>query len=486
MAFTAKYLSKSGELLRLATPVILAQLGYIAVQVADSSMVGLYGGENAVPLASVAFGSTIAWIFTFLCMGLSIGLTPIIGELFVQKRKQEMAHYLETALLFYPIFGVVCMALQIASEPLLYHLGQPTEVVDMALPYYRLMAYCLPFGMYYGSFKQFLEGVGNTKSAMIVTIITNIINIALNYIFIFGKCGFEPMGVYGAGLSTLISRILNAILLGGYFVCAERYREYIALFSRKAEYWRYSLHLLKMGLPISGQMVLEALAFIVTGIMMGWFGTEAISANQIGNTYGNCTFLMVLSLGSATTICVSHAFGRRDIKEIADVVRSALSMAIVWGVCVITTFVSLRHIMPIMFTQNEAVIALASQMLILYGTYQLSDAMQCTLVGVLRGLQQVRSIAIISFIAYIPNTCPLPHLAKWMKHSKELSARHWAGVFPGRLWGPGPFSSTCGPGSRLHRLCHEATSRWAAGRMWVQSETVSTELCLHQRRCVVR
>ena len=413
MAFRAKYLSKVGEILRLALPVVLAQLGYIAVQVADSAMVGMYGGEDAVPLAAVAFGSTIAWVFTFLCMGLSIGLTPIIGELFVQGHKQKMAHYLETTLLFYPIFGVACMVLQIATEPLLYHLGQPVEVVDMALPYYRLMAYCLPFAMFYGSFKQFLEGVGNTKSAMIVAIITNIINIVLNYVFIFGKCGFEPMGAYGAGLATLISRILNPILLGGYFVCAKQYREYIALFSRKAKHWKNSIHLLKMGLPISGQMVLEALAFIVTGIMMGWFGTEAISANQVGNTYSNCTFMMVLSLGSATTICVSHAFGRRDINEICDVVRSSLSMAVVWGVCVIATFVSLRHIMPMLFTKNEEVIALASQMLILYGTFQLSDALQCILVGILRGLQQVRSIAIISFIAYIVLNIPVGYFVSF-------------------------------------------------------------------------
>ena len=410
MMLSRKYFSKVGELLRLAMPVALAQLGYIAVQVADSAMVGGYGGEDAVPLAAVSFGSTVSWVFTFLCIGLSIGITPIIGELFVQGRKQEMAHYLETSLLFYPIIGVACMALQLGCEPLLYHLGQPVEVVDMARPYYRLMAYCLPFGMFYGSFKQFLEGVGNTKSAMIVTIITNILNIVLNYIFIFGKCGCEPMGVYGAGLSTFISRLINPILLGGYFVWSKQYREYLSLFSRKAKHWLNSLKLLKLGFPIAGQMVLEALAFIVTGIMMGWFGTEAISANQIGNTYGNCTFLMVLSLGSATTICVSHAFGRRSVEEIADVVRSSLTMAIIWGLSIISIFVSLRHIMPLAFTENEEVVALASQILILYATFQLSDALQCILVGILRGLQQVRSIAVISFIAYIVINIPVGYL----------------------------------------------------------------------------
>ena len=407
MFLSRKYFSKAGELFRLALPVMLAQLGYIAVQVADTAMVGQFGGEDTTPLAAVAFGTGISWLFFFLCLGLTIGLTPVIGELFVQHRKQEMAHYLQSSLLLYPLFGVVCMVLQIASEPLLYHLDQPVEVVEMALPYYRLMAYGLPFVMLYGSIKQFLEGVGNTKSAMIVAVTTNVVNIILNYIFIFGKCGCEPMGAYGAGLATLLSRILNPLLLGIYFVASKRYREYLALFNRKVEHLRNSLKLLKLGLPIAGQMVLEALAFIVTGVMMGWFGTEAISANQIGNTYGNCTFMLILSLGSATTICVSHAFGRRSIEEITDVVRSALSMAVICGICVIALFVSLRHLMPLLFTENREVIVLASQMLILYATYQISDALQCILVGILRGLQQVKSIAIVAFFAYIVINIPV-------------------------------------------------------------------------------
>lgn len=399
--------SQAPSLLRLALPVALAQVGNITVQIADSAMVGAYGGEEAVPLAAVAFGTSISWLFFFFCLGLAIGLTPVIGELFVQERRREMAHYLQTSLALYPLFGLLFMVLQIAMEPLLYRMGQPVEVVDMALPYYRLMAYGLPFVMLYGSIRQFLEGVGNTKAAMIVALVTNAINIILNYIFIFGKCGFAEMGVYGAGLATLVARVLSPVILGAYFLLTKQYREYISLFSRKVELWRNSVKLLKLGLPIAGQMVLEAFAFIVTGVMMGWFGAEAISANQIGNTYGNCTFLMILSLGSATTICVSHAFGRRSIGEITEVVRSSIAMAAIWGVCVVAAFVSLRHFMPTLFTENEAVTNLASQMLILYAAFQLSDSMQCVLVGVLRGLQQVRSIAVVSFIAYFLLNIPV-------------------------------------------------------------------------------
>ena len=407
MAFVQKYLSKVSALARLALPVMLAQLGYIAVQVADTAMVGGYGGADATPLAAVSFGTLISWIFLFLCVGLTIGLTPVIGELFVQGEKQKMSNYLQSSLVLYPIIGVFCMGLQIAGEPLLYYLDQPTEVVDMALPYYRLMAYGLPFVMIYGAIKQFLEGVGNTKSAMLVAVATTVINVVLNYLFIFGKCGLEPMGAYGAGLATFVSRILNPIFLGAYFLGAKQYREYIALFKRKVEYLRNSIKLIKLGLPISGQMVLEAIAFIFTGVMMGWFGTEAISANQIGNTYGNCTFMLVLSLGSATTICVSHAFGRRSVEEIADVVRSALTMATVWGVSVLFVFVALRSYMPLLFTQNEEVALLASQIIVLYAAFQISDALQCIMVGILRGLQQVKSIAIVAFIAYIVINIPV-------------------------------------------------------------------------------
>lgn len=407
MGFREKYLSKVGELARLALPVMLAQLGYIAVQVADTAMVGGYGGADATPLAAVSFGTLISWIFLFLCVGLTIGLTPVIGELFVQGEKQKMSNYLQSSLLLYPLIGLLCMGIQIVTEPLLYHLDQPAEVVDMALPYYRLMAYGLPFVMVYGAIKQFLEGVGNTKSAMIVAVTTNVINVVLNYVLIFGKCGFEPMGAYGAGLATLISRIINPLLLGAYFVCSKKYREYISLFTRKVEYLRNSIKLIKLGFPIAGQMVLEALAFIFTGVMMGWFGTEAISANQIGNTYGNCTFMLVLSLGSATTICVSHAFGRRSIDELSKVVRSALFMAVVWGAMVLTIFASLRNYMPLLFTENEEVILLSSQIIVLYAAFQISDAIQCILVGILRGLQQVKSIAVVAFVAYIVINIPV-------------------------------------------------------------------------------
>jgi MATE family multidrug resistance protein len=384
-------------------------------------MVGYYGGDDPTPLAAVSFASSVFFIIFITSMGLTFGITPLVGEHYAKGNHGYLRRLLSNGFILFTSIGFIATALLYAARRLFPVMGALMigdgsdasigEVINLALPYFDTLIWSVLPVMIWGTAKQFLEGVGNTKSAMIVSDITNIINIALNYIFIFGKCGCPAMGVYGAGLATLVSRILNPMILGAYFVCSKRYREYLSLFSRKVDYMRNALRLLKLGFPIAGQMVLEAAAFIVTGVMMGWFGAEAISANQVGNTYGNCTFMMILSLGSATTICVSHAFGRRDIEEIAAVVRSALTMAVIWGSAVIVAFVTMRHAMPLLFTENREVILLASQMLIIYATYQLSDAVQCVFVAILRGLQQVKSIAVISFVAYIVLNIPAGYIA---------------------------------------------------------------------------
>ncbi len=410
MTFFAKYREQYIANLRLAIPVALSQLGFIATTFADNAMVGAFGGEDTTPLSAVSFGGIIGYIIYFFGLGISLGITPLVGEIFVRGDRAGSARYLQSAIVLYTVLGFVLAALQWSLAPMLYRLGQPVEVVDMAIPYYRLMALTLPPTMLFASFKQFLEGVGNTKVAMAILVSTNLLNILLNWVFIFGHCGFAPMGVFGAGLATLVARIVNPILIIAYFVCVRKFRDYLALFSRTANMVRHSLTLLKIGLPIAGQMVLEASAWVVTSVMMGWFGSVAISANQIGVTYGNCTFMLVLSLGSAATIRVSHCLGLRDFDQMRKAISATLQMAVVWNIFVASCFVAFRHWLPLAFSDNADVVALAAQMIILFALYQIPDAIQCMLVGVLRGLKDVRPIAYISFAAYIAINIPVGYL----------------------------------------------------------------------------
>ncbi len=406
MNFFARYKSQYLANLRLAIPVAVSQLGYVAVTFADNAMTGAYGGADPIPLSAVAFGGIVYYILFYLGVGITLGITPLVGELFVQGKRREAAHYLQSAIALYPAIGLAVMTVQLAVEPLLYHLGQPREVVDMALPYYRLMAYGTLPVMIFGAFKQFLEGIGNTKVAMMILVATNLANIALNWVFIFGHCGFEAMGVFGAGLATLVARVFCPILIIACFVARPSFRAYLKLFSWDNPWIANFKNLLRIGFPIAGQMTLEASAWVVTGIMMGWFGAEAIGANQIGVTYGNCTFMMVLSLGSATTIRVSHCFGLHDIGQMRAAIRASVHLTLMWSVTVTTCFISLRHFMPLPFSDNADVMALAAQMIILYAAYQIPDSLQCVFVGVLRGMQDVKPIAYISFLAYVVLNIP--------------------------------------------------------------------------------
>jgi len=141
--------------------------------------------------------------------------------------------------------------------------------------------------------------------------------------------------------------------------------------------------------------------------MMGWFGAEAIGANQIGVTYGNCMFMMVLSLGSATTIRVSHCLGRRDMTQMRSAIWASVHLTLLWSISVTTCFISLRHLMPLPFTDNTGMAALAAQLIVPYAAYQIPDSLQCVFVGVLRGMQDVKPIAYISFLAYVVLNIPV-------------------------------------------------------------------------------
>lgn len=395
--------------LKLAIPVVFSQLGQVIVQLADNVMVGRYGGEDPLPLAAVSFGSSIFFIFFIATVGITFGLTPLIGELFAQGDRKRSSELLQSGLVLYFVIGLLTTGILYAVTPLLYRMGQPREVVDMAIPYYRLILCGMPFAMVFFCFKQFLEGVGNTKAEMAATIICNALNIGLNWILIYGHCGCRAMGAEGAGLATLLSRALLPFLMGGYILSRARYRTYLQGFRLR---WagRDIRTLLRMGVPIASQTFLESSAFVGTSIMMGWLGTEAISANQISTILANCAFMIVMSVGAAATIRVSHSYGARNISELALAAKASYHLAIAWNLVTATVFILFRHHIPTLFTGNPEVIGLTADLLVFVALFQLSDGIQNVSVGILRGIQDVRIIMPIALLAYWCLNLPVGYL----------------------------------------------------------------------------
>ena len=393
--------------LKLALPIVVAQLGQILVQLADNIMVGRWGGENALPLAAVSFGGQVAMLFFLFALGSSMGLTPIVGALVGRGQRENTNPWLFNGLILYLLTGIVLMLAQLAFQPLLYHLGQPREVVDASLTYYRIMAYSIPFVMLFATFKQFLEGIGNTGISMVVLLGANLRNVVVNWLFIYGACGCPEMGVEGAALATFLARAVGPIVIVLIFIGTRWLRPYIHGWHLRMFSMREMKRLIFIGLPIAGQMFLEAFAFVFTGIMMGWFGTIAISANQIMNTMGSCVFQIVLAMGAASTIRVSHCYGARDYHKMVMSAKAALHMVIIWNILAAVGFVLLRNQIPLLFTSNSEVASLAAVLLVCAATYQFFDGIQNVSIGILRGIQDVKIIPYISFLAYIVLNLPI-------------------------------------------------------------------------------
>ncbi|MBQ6604366.1 MAG: MATE family efflux transporter [Tidjanibacter sp.] len=401
------------DLLRLALPVMLTQLGQVVVQLCDNMMVGRLG---ALPLAGVSFGGTVFFIIFALAIGFTLGLTPLVGELFAQNRKEEVAGYLQNSIALYLTMGVIFVALLLAAVPLMHYLGQPEEVVEVAIPYFRYLAWSvLPF-MLFASFKQFLEGIGNTKVAMTIVVISNALNILLNWVFIFGKFGAPELGAAGAGLSTLIARAVTPVMMIAYFLSKREFRSYFDYFS-----WRkmmglsregnhYCKELFRVGLPIAGHLTLENSAFCITSLMMGWIGTVEIAANQITTTMANVAFMMVVGIGSATTILTSHAYGARDRAQIKAVSLASYTVGLAWNTITALSFILLRNHIPHLFTNDPEVVRTAGMLLIFCGLFQFSDGLQCISTGLLRGIKDVAVILRIALVAYVIINVPLGYL----------------------------------------------------------------------------
>lgn len=396
--------------LRLALPVVLTQLGQILTQFTDNLMVGRYGGNDPLPLAAVSFGGSVFFILFIASIGIAMGMTPLVGERYVQGDRIHSARLLQNGILFYGLLGVAMSAIQYAAIPLLYHMHQPADVVDMAIPYYKMLVWSMPPVMLFFAFKQFLEGVGNTRAEMYATIVANVANIGFNWIFIYGHWGFPEMGAEGAGLGTLLARVIGMAIMIGYFCARSRYRQYFGWFSWRGFSLRRIGELFRMGGPISLQMFLESSAFVGTGIMMGWFDKQTLSANQITMTIGNCAFMIVMSIGAATTIRVSHCYGARNFGELSLAARASYHLVLAWNALAAVLFISLRHVIPTLFTSNPEVIAITSQLLVLAALYQLSDGLQNVSVGILRGIQDVRIIMPIAFVSYWLLNLPVGYL----------------------------------------------------------------------------
>ena len=329
--------STDGQQIAMTALTSIAYIFYCTVSTVSQVPYAALSSEISSDYKQRNYANTFKLVTDMAAAGLCYLLPAILWDSLESGKivdARVTSHLLQNGILFYGALGIAMTAFQYAIIPLMYHLGQPVEVVDAAIPYYKMLVWSMPFVMLFFAFKQFLEGVGNTKVEMVVTIIANLANVVFNWIFIYGRCGLPEMGAVGAGLGTLLSRIIAPVLMIGYFYARREYRDYLERFALRNYSWREVGQLTRMGLPIALQMFLESSAFVGTGIMMGWFGDgakTAIGANQIATTIANCAFMIVMSIGAATTIRVSHCYGARNLGEMTMAAKASYHLVLAWN-----------------------------------------------------------------------------------------------------------------------------------------------------------
>jgi MATE family multidrug resistance protein len=421
--------------IRLASPVILGMLGHSFVAFADNIMVGQLGTAE---LAAVSLGNSFVFIAMSLGIGFSTAITPLVAEAEGAGDSLEARGVLQNGLVLCTVLGVALFGLVWLSKPLMYLMDQPEEVVVLAGPYLDLVAFSLIPLIIFQALKQFSEGLSKTRYPMYATILANVINVVLNYLLIFGSLGFPKLGIVGAAIGTLASRVFMVFFLWWIF----RQRPFFKAFIENLRFRQVKKQLLRkiadLGFPSALQMFFEVAIFTAAIWMSGVLGKNPQAANQIALNLSSMTFMFGMGLGVAAMIRVGNQKGSGNYPELKRVATSIFLMTIILEIGFAVLFLLGRNILPTVYldvndvanqADNMEVLTIAAELLLVAAFFQISDGIQVVVLGALRGLQDVRIPTLLTFIAYWGIGFPVSFYLGL--HTPLMSTGIWIGLLLG-------------------------------------------------------
>lgn len=396
------------DLLSLALPVIVAQLGQMSVQLVDNIMVGQLG--SAVPLAAVSFANGLTMAIMMVGVGVSMGLTPLVSRAYARDDLSRIQSLLKNSAVVNTIIGALLASVLLGLTFFMDSMGQDASIIPTAKTYTYLMVLGMFPMMWMCTARQFLEGLGNTKWTMVITITGNIINVIFNFILIFGLWGAPKLGAVGAGIATVISRFAMVAM-------------YIVLFSKRDAYRRFfvgirhialsrfrSARLLNIGFPIAIQLGIEMTTLALMGIAIGTFGADALAGHQVAINLPSAAFMVVTGVSNATTIIVARNYGLRLYDQIKRTLKVSITVITVFMVSTAILFVLFAEPIVSIFTPEISVREMAAYLLIFGACFQISDGIQGVTLGALRGLLDVKRPMIYAVCVYTLIGIPLGYI----------------------------------------------------------------------------
>ena len=404
---TAEYLTSYRKTFFLAYPVVLSQLGHIMVGVVDTAMVGQIG---SIPQAAVALANSLYILVLVFGLGVSYGVTPLVAAADSSKNNSENAALLKHGIIINTAMGILLFLLLVMISPVLNYFNQKQEVVDLAIPFLNVMTLgMIPLCIFSG-FKQFTEGLSFTRIAMLITVGSNLLNIVLNYVMIFGHWGFPAMGLMGSCWASFISRVAMALAMFAYVYYNKHFKVYWKDFNFKNISKELTKKILALGIPSGLQWVFEVGAFSFAVIMIGWISPTAQAAHQVALSLAATTYMMASGLSAAASVRVGNQLGLKNREGIRTAGFSAVVMALMFMGLMAICFILFRDTLPTFFSSEPQVISISASLLIIAAFFQLSDGTQVVCLGALRGMKDVTIPTVITLIAYWVIGLPMSYI----------------------------------------------------------------------------
>jgi MATE family multidrug resistance protein len=410
-------------------------LGHTLISIVDNMMVGNLGSTE---LAAVSLGGSFVFIGMSLGIGFSTAITPLVSMADAEKDHDKLRSVFHHGLLLCVILGIFIFTLIVLAKPIMYLMHQPKEVIDLASPYIDWVAFSLIPVIIFQGYKQFADGLSRTKYSMYAIFMANIVHIIINYILIYGIWIFPKLGIIGAALGTVISRILMVVFMHLIMKNNTELKPYFKNFSFREIKKSMLKKIASLGIPSAMQMLFEVALFTAAIWLCGSIGKTSQAANQIALTLATTTFMFAMGLSVTATIRVGNNKGLMDYKNLIIVARSVFLLAFILETFFGLLFVILHNYLPHLFLnmdnvyqviENKEVIIIASKLLFVAAVFQISDGIQVVVLGALRGLQDVKVPMYITFVAYWVVGFPISFFLG--KYTELKAVGVWIGLLAG-------------------------------------------------------
>ncbi|MDV6251002.1 MATE family efflux transporter [Vibrio sp. EA2] len=391
------YKEEASSLIKLATPVLIASVAQTGMGFVDTVMAG---GVSATDMAAVSVASSI-WLPSILFgIGLLMALVPVVAQLNGSGRRLKIPFEIQQGIAMALLVSIPIIVVLLQTQWILGLMDIEALMAEKTIGYIYAVILAVPAFLLFQALRSFTDGMSLTKPAMVIGFIGLLLNIPLNWIFVYGKFGAPELGGVGCGVATTIVYWIMFALLLFYVMTSERLKNINIFAEFHPPQLKAQIRLFKLGFPVAAALFFEVTLFAVVALLVSPLGPIIVAAHQVAINFSTLVFMLPMSIGAAVSIRVGHKLGEESVAGARVASRVGIMVGTAMTVVTALLTVVFREFVAELYTSNSEVIKLAMQLLLLAAIYQFTDAIQVIAAGALRGYKDMRAIFNRTFVAY--------------------------------------------------------------------------------------